>query len=737
MMKNLLTIVMVAVVAITINAVLCNSAQAVEITWPEPTWPEIFEPNQLLTLYLEMDPADWQYILHSHPGEGGPKPDCIYDPCEVLAWFWMQGEQDLKIRVAVRRKKGFAFPDETNPEKVALKIDINQYYPEDPNAATEWHGQKKLSLEVNIDSIDVISEGVACNIHRMASATEGYGWPVWYANWCKLYVNGAYKGVYAFVEQYDKQYMQHRGLYVGHGCSWLYKDSDCYYDGYGFEFKIGDDTIPRSQAVEALCYAPFVQNALGDPTLMPSGGVCSVPDDANVIADLNQWIDMQRILSTAAIDAFLANADPLFWKGSNTYFFDPNINVAGQAGRKRMYLPWDVDGCFKSDTTAYYTTLYYVGSSETYDDLILTKPVFRSQYNQIMRDLLDGPLTFADINDFLDRVEPVISSAVAADPWAMAHLATRGYSSPAACFDGLRDWFKQRIPNVRQQVAWDEPQLPPGIVLLNDAFSGSPWNANWTGSWVSDSTIYAHATPSAKAKNGNEGVFTSKDLDASNATAIHVEFWFQKDDIEATEFTLYYYNGTSYNLVRELDTLGEDDIWLYYTDTITDSNYFKTNFKIRFDGFDLDSQENVWVDEVVITKEVPQLTAIISGTILDPNAAPVAGVSVNANNAGGSDITDVNGYYELEITSGWSGTVTPTKTDYTFSPTSRSYTNVTTDQTNQGYTATSIYDLYPDGVIDWLDLDVLCDNWLTAGPGDFNSDGDVDLVDYAKFASAW
>lgn len=247
---------MVAIVAIVLCA---GSAKAVEIDWPEPNWPEIFEPNwpmfggppnEPMTLYIEMNSTDWDDVIKNSPESDG----CIAVEIERPAWFWMKGEEDLKIRVAVRRKKGFAFPDEVNPVKVALKIDINQYYDEDPNAAPDWHGLKKLSLEANFDSIDVISEGVACNIHRMASATEGYGWPVWHANWCKLYVNGSFIGIYVFVEQYDKSYLQHRNLYDAHGHSWLYKHHDC--DGT-FVLKVGDDTYPRSQAVEALCYAPF------------------------------------------------------------------------------------------------------------------------------------------------------------------------------------------------------------------------------------------------------------------------------------------------------------------------------------------------------------------------------------------------------------------------------------------------------------------------------------------------
>ncbi|MHC4417543.1 MAG: hypothetical protein ACYSU6_03040, partial [Planctomycetota bacterium] len=163
-------------------------------------------------------------------------------------------------------------------------------------------------------------------------------------------------------------------------------------------------------------------------------------------------------------------------------------------------------------------------------------------------------------------------------------------------------------------------------------------------------------------------------------------------------------------------------------------NYFVSNFKIRFDAA-LENGENVYVDEVVVTKELPQLAPLISGTILDPGAVAVSGASVDANGLGGSDISDVNGYYEVEVPNDWSGTVTPTKTGYTFSPTERSYGNVTTDQANEDYTATDICDLYPDGLFDLRDVDVISENWLTVGPdGDINDSGQVDLGDFVLLA---
>ncbi|GAH54890.1 unnamed protein product, partial [marine sediment metagenome] len=246
---------------------------------------------------------------------------------------------------------------------------------------------------------------------------------------------------------------------------------------------------------------------------------------------------------------------------------------------------------------------------------------------------------------------------------------------------------------------------------------------------------------SATVPKNQSGDFTCVDLDASDAIAIHIDFWCMKDDTEeAGDFALSYYNGTSYNNVCDLDLLGDDDEWLHYTDEITDSNYFNANFKIQFNAT-LGNNENVWVDDIFITKEVPP---IISGHILDPNDKPIDGVLVDANNAGGSDATDIDGYYEVEVPPNWSGTVTPTKEDYTFEPANRAYSNVTADQTGQDYVGTSLYDFNEDGFIDFADLAVCIPAWLSSqGDGNWNPKCDfyydltVNFKDFAKFGGAW
>ena len=83
----------------------------------------------------------------------------------------------------------------------------------------------------------------------------------------------------------------------------------------------------------------------------------------------------------------------------------------------------------------------------------------------------------------------------------------------------------------------------------------------------------------------------------------------------------------------------------------------------------------------------PQEPVTISGTIA-VLGDPVEGVTVQFT--GYAPIqTNGMGQYSMQVPYNWSGTVTPTPDFYSFTPPSRPYTNVTTDQINQDFEAYS------------------------------------------------
>jgi hypothetical protein len=78
----------------------------------------------------------------------------------------------------------------------------------------------------------------------------------------------------------------------------------------------------------------------------------------------------------------------------------------------------------------------------------------------------------------------------------------------------------------------------------------------------------------------------------------------------------------------------------------------------------------------------------IAGVVSRAGAA-LAGVGFGITGTGAScSASASNGTYSCSVPGGWSGTVTPSLAGNTFTPVSRSYSNLSANQTNQNYTAT-------------------------------------------------
>jgi uncharacterized membrane protein len=84
---------------------------------------------------------------------------------------------------------------------------------------------------------------------------------------------------------------------------------------------------------------------------------------------------------------------------------------------------------------------------------------------------------------------------------------------------------------------------------------------------------------------------------------------------------------------------------------------------------------------------IPSQNIKISGYAKTAEGVKIKGINVSAS-TGQTTSTDALGYYELIVNSPYNGTITPSQLNWTFSPTSRTYSNVTTNQVNQDYTCT-------------------------------------------------
>ncbi|MBA7527453.1 hypothetical protein ES705_19629 [subsurface metagenome] len=80
----------------------------------------------------------------------------------------------------------------------------------------------------------------------------------------------------------------------------------------------------------------------------------------------------------------------------------------------------------------------------------------------------------------------------------------------------------------------------------------------------------------------------------------------------------------------------------------------------------------------------------ISGTAKTEGGIGLEGVTITFSDEEGTATTDSEGNYSHIVIEGWSGTATPFMTCYTFTPSSLTYTNVISDQSDQDYTGTML-----------------------------------------------
>jgi len=166
----------------------------------------------------------------------------------------------------------------------------------------------------------------------------------------------------------------------------------------------------------------------------------------------------------------------------------------------------------------------------------------------------------------------------------------------------------------------------------------------------------------------------------------------------------------------------EDNSYVTYSYTNSEGNYVTGDlavtgdrtgiYKVRFDGEGVghnsiyyNGKNSIGEADIVsvispnitqnINATLTKLGPTISGYVRTSGGAGISGVLMSE--LPNSTTTDANGYYSnlVPVPSGWSGTVTPIKSGYKFSPPSRSYSNVALNQIGQNYIGTEVFQDVP------------------------------------------
>lgn len=357
---------------------------------------DLFNPNQVLTLRVTMDPAAWEELRFTCPGGFcGPRPHFYY-----LAS--LQCGDSPPIQVGIRRKNGLAEPQDGDPQKPPLKIDINEYVP-----GQAFFGKDKLSLE-NGQGEALLSEGLSWLLFNKAGVIAPR------AAWVNVYVNGEYKGLYANVEQIDKEFFRDHGI-----------------DDGGFLFKVEDQRTRENET------SPFAFNwyPFDHPNNPPKVAPPADWRDQAVVR-----VNIPHLLSVAAVENFVANSDAMVQKMTNYWYYDWQVFPAGQ--QPRLYLPWDYDSTMRPGETGH--PVLGLGGGHLREGLLLD-PLFQPQYLSLYNNLIAGPLSLTQTLAQVNSLEPVLTPHWNLDPYQQ--------SGPAAEeFQRIRSYLQARTGSVQSQL---------------------------------------------------------------------------------------------------------------------------------------------------------------------------------------------------------------------------------------------------------------------------------------------
>jgi spore coat protein CotH len=278
-----------------------------------------------------------------------------YYPAEFM---W----RGIRVRNVGIRVRGMATRSATRP---GLRIDFNRYIT----------GQKFLGLNSIILDNELHDPSMIRERTSMAFIAH-MGHPASRESFGRVYINGMYQGVYAFVEAVDKDYLART---LGENAGYLFDHK--YTDGFHAE-DLGDDLNLYKTRFEAQTHRLEPDSILYSP-IRDLFREVNHDVDAAWRARVSEYIDLDQLVTYLAIENFLAENDGFVGGAGMANFY---LYRQADSNRHRV-LPWDRD--------------------TTFFDMEL--PIFsRTQENALVR----RALTFSDLRTkYLDTLEQCAHAA--------------------------------------------------------------------------------------------------------------------------------------------------------------------------------------------------------------------------------------------------------------------------------------------------------------------------------------
>jgi spore coat protein CotH len=269
---------------------------------------DLFDPNTLQEIRLQVNSRDLaQLRAHTELNTHYPAD---------LTW------RNIKVRNVAIRSRG---QGSRNPQKPGLRVDMSQY----------TTGQTFVGLSAIV--LDNMWQDDALMREKLSfEFFEKLGLPAPRESYCRLFINNEYQGLYSITEEIDAGFVKRVSGET---------------DGTVFEFHWASDkqwraedlgTIARyKELLEARTHALDADSTLYNP-IQDLFKEVNGPDDAVWRSRVEQFVDLNELMTYIGIEQFLADNDGFLGaQGMNNFYLYRHQGTS----RHRLFV-WDKDQAF-------------------------------------------------------------------------------------------------------------------------------------------------------------------------------------------------------------------------------------------------------------------------------------------------------------------------------------------------------------------------------------------------------
>lgn len=350
---------------------------------------ELFLKDEVVTVKLNLNQESWQTILSNPEAEEYQAGSIEFNGIFL---------DNVAIRTKGLTSLGSvsALPDDDpSAHRFSFKVDINAYQDQ------TFMGMKKLVFNNNWADPSMMRDVLAYELMEEAGVAAPR------IAYVDLWVAEEHLGVYNIVEAIDGEFIE----------EYFPEDDDDTGDLYKAEFNVSLKWIDESISSYGGLELKTNKETLGES----NEGLALI----NFLNGLNNsdvptnFVDVDDILNYFAANTLVANMDSYGGEtGHNYYLYEQRSN-----SHKFSMLPWDFNLAmgtmpFDCDATQFYIdepTASSLSDRPLYEKL-LNDGDYRSQYHDILQELINGPFSVENINAKIDSITHLIAPYVQTDP---------------------------------------------------------------------------------------------------------------------------------------------------------------------------------------------------------------------------------------------------------------------------------------------------------------------------------